>query len=124
MKCPYCHSEQVHKNGVRTLKVQEKVQYYRCYHCKRGFNERTGTPMARLRSNSSVISYAIHSRTEGMGLRATGRVYGKHHKTIMRWEQRIANQVEAWSPPAPEKGDITLEGDEIYTRIGENLSPL
>jgi hypothetical protein len=28
-----------------------------------------------------------------------------------------------WSPPAPEGGEVTIEGDELYTRVGENLPP-
>ena len=41
----------------------------------------------------------------------------------MRWEQKLANQAEQWSPDAPAGGDVTIEGDEIYTHVGENLPP-
>ena len=57
--------------------------------------------MARLRSSSAVVSYAIKVRTEGMGARATGRTFGKSHTTILRWEARLADQIGQWSPPAP-----------------------
>lgn|GEM_PF-6538730 len=30
-------------------------------------------------------------------------------------------QVGQWSPPALSGTDITLEGDEVYTRVSENL---
>ena len=50
-------------------------------------------------------------------------MYNKSHATILRWEERLARQREHWSPPAPEGSEITLEGDELYTRVGENLSP-
>jgi hypothetical protein len=79
--------------------------------------------MARLRSSREVVSYAIGARTEGMGARATGRTFGKSHTTILRWEARLANQAEQWSPPAPAGADVTVEGDEVYTRIRENLPP-
>jgi len=65
----------------------------------------------------------VVSRSEGLGVRATGRVYHKSHATILRWEARLARQGEAWSPPATEGSEITLEGDELYTRVGENLPP-
>ena len=39
-------------------------------------------------------------------------------------ERRVAKQVNQWSPPAPDGADVTLEGDEVYTRVGENLPPL
>jgi hypothetical protein len=79
--------------------------------------------MARLRTPSREVSLALSARTEGMGVRATGRVFGKSHSTILRWEQRLANQVSAWSPPAPVGADVTIEGDEVYTRVGERLPP-
>lgn len=71
----------------------------------------------------AIVSYAMKVRTEGTGVRATGRAFDKSHSTILRWEQRLADQEAAWSPPAPENTDITLEGDELYTRVGENLPP-
>lgn len=80
--------------------------------------------MARLRTSSTIVALAMNVRTEGMGVRATGRSVGKSHSSILRWEQRLANQASQWSPPAPEQADITVEGDEVYTRVGENLPPL
>ena len=80
--------------------------------------------MARLRTPSRVVEYALKSRSEGMGMRGTGRVYGKSHATIIRWQERLARQGEAWSPPTPEGSEVTLEGNELYTRVGENLPPL
>jgi transposase-like protein len=124
MQCIHCQSETVVKNGTRRLQDGQVVQYYRCRECHRNFNERTGTPMARLRTPSSVVEFAMKNRSEGMGARATGRVYDKSHGTILRWEERLADHVDTWSPPAPEGSTVTLEGDEVYTRVGENLPPL
>lgn len=80
--------------------------------------------MAGLRASNSVVASALNVRSEGMGVRATARAFGKAHSTILRWEERLAQQVEHWSPPAPENREVTLEGDEVYTRVGENLPPL
>jgi transposase-like protein len=124
MLCLYCQSEQVAKNGKITLQDRTPVQKYLCKACGRQFNERTGTPMARLRTSSTMVASAINVRTEGMGVRATGRSFGKSHSTIIRWEKRVANSMEHWSPPAPTGADVTVEGDEVYTRVGENLPPL
>lgn len=79
--------------------------------------------MARLRTPSEVVATAINVRSEGLGLRATGRSFGKSHATIIRWEERLATQVSQWSPSAKAGSDVTLEGDEVYTRVGENLPP-
>ena len=65
----------------------------------------------------------LNVRSEGMGVRATARSFGKPHSMRLRWEQRLANQVESWSPPAPEDREVTLEDDEVYTYVGENLTP-
>jgi transposase-like protein len=123
MKCPKCESEQVVKNGKVTLKDKSSIQKYRCRGCTQRFNERTGTPMARLRTPVMLVEMAIKARTEGMGVRATGRVLDKSHSTISRWEQRLAAKADNWSPVAPKGAEVTIEGDEVYTRGGENLSP-
>lgn len=79
--------------------------------------------MSRLRTPSVIVGAALNVRTEGLGIRATGRSFGKSHSTIMRWEQKLAQQTPKWSPPVPDGSDVTLEGDEVYTRVGENLPP-
>lgn len=79
--------------------------------------------MARLRTPASIVSLALKMRTEGMGVRASGRVLEKSHVSILRWEQRLADQQQQWSPSAPQGTSITVEGDEVYTRVGENLPP-
>jgi transposase-like protein len=124
MKCPHCQSVKTVKNGKDHLKGGQAVQNYLCKGCGKRFNERTGTAMSRLRTPANLVSFALKMRTEGMGIRASGRVLEKSHTSIMRWEQKLAAQSEQWSPPVPAGSDITIEGDEVYTRAGENLPPL
>lgn len=121
MQCPWCHSHKTRKNGRQTLKDGSKVQGYSCRGCYRNFNERAGTPLYYLKTQPQIVEYALKNRTEGTELRATGRVYNKSHSTISRWEQRLVQQKQQWSPPVPEGKEVTVEGDEIYTRVGENL---
>ncbi len=78
------------------------------------FKERTGTAMSRLRT------FALKLRNEGKGIKASGRVIEKSHKSIMRWEQKLAVQ-SRWSPPAGARTDITVEGDEVYTCVGKKI---
>jgi hypothetical protein len=66
---------------------------------------------------------AMKVRSEGLGIRATSRVLGKSDGSIINWEKRLSAQLSNWSPNAPEGGEVTGEGDEIYTRVGENLPP-
>lgn len=72
--------------------------------------------MAHLRTPMPTVSLALKMRTEGMGIRAAGRVLELSHASIIRWEKRIADKQADWSPPAPPGADITVEGDEVYTR--------
>ena len=60
---------------------------------------------------------------EGMGIRASGRVLEKSDISIMRWEQKMAGQTQKFSPSAPAGSDVTIEGDEVYTHVGENFPP-
>lgn len=123
MKCPHCQSEETVKNGTARLQDGSTQQRYLCRQCDKRFNERTNTPMARLRTSSQVVAAALNVRSEGLGVRATGRSFGTSHSTIINWERRLAAKVEQWSPPAPEGRDVTIEGDEVYTRVGANLPP-
>jgi transposase len=80
--------------------------------------------MSGLRTPTGIVSLALKMRGEGMGVRASSRVLDKSHSTILRWEGRMASQASNWSPPAPSNGEVTLESDEVYTRVSENLPPL
>jgi transposase-like protein len=122
MQCAYCHSEETVKNGTGTRQGRQ-IQRYLCRTCGKRFNDWTNTPMTRLRTPPELVSAAINVRTEGLGVRATGRSFGKSHASIIRWERRLADQGDDWSPPAPAGAEVTLEGDEVYTRVGENLPP-
>jgi transposase-like protein len=123
MNCIHCESKHVVKNGSTTLQTGQVLQKYLCNDCGRRFNERTGTPMSRLRTRVEIVEAAINARGEGLGVRATGRVVKKSPSQIIAWEQRLSKHLEKYSPPAPAGGGITVEGDELYTRVNENLPP-
>mgnify|MGYP001791441222 FL=1 len=88
MNCVHCQSEQVVKNGVKTLKSNQMLQRYLCKACGRRFNERSGTPMARLRTPVATVEMALNARHEGLGVRAAARVVGKSPSCITNWEER------------------------------------
>jgi transposase-like protein len=56
MNCPDCQSEQILKNGKARLQDRRSLQKYVCKVCGKQFNERTGTPMSRLRSTPESLS--------------------------------------------------------------------
>jgi transposase-like protein len=123
MNCVYCKGNKTVKNGTKTLKTNQVVQQYLCKDCQRRFNERSGTPMKRLRTPVETIEMALKVRNEGLGVRATGRVVGKSASRTTAWEERLSKHLKNWSPKAPRGGKVTVEGDEVYTRVGENLPP-
>ncbi len=88
MNCPFCQGQEIVKNGKHRLQDGSLMQNYLCKSCPKRFSERTGTPMARLGTSQKTVSLALKMRTEGMGIRASGRVLEKSHSTILRWEQR------------------------------------
>jgi transposase-like protein len=90
MNCVYCESARVVKNG-KDQATGQIIQTYRCKGCGRRFNERSGTPMARLRTAPEVISMAMKVRSEGLGIRATGRVLDKSAASIITWEKRLSS---------------------------------
>lgn len=122
MNCPYCNHV-AGKNGKDKHADGKVIQTYLCKVCDKRFNERTATPMARLRTPVATVSKVLKVRTEGLGVRATGRACDVSHSTIIRWEQRVASKEADWSPSAPKDADITVEGDELYTRVKRNSPP-
>lgn len=123
MQCPFCHSQAVVKNGLDSLRDGSQIQHHLCKACDQRFSQKTGTPMAGLRTSTEIVAIALRMRGEGMGVRASSRVLDKSHSTILRWEERMAKQASQWSPAAPIGGDVTLESDELYTRCAVNLPP-
>jgi transposase-like protein len=122
MKCIYCKSERVVKNG-KNQSVGKLIQRYLCRECGRRSNERSGTPIAKLKTPVETISLAMKARSEGLGVRATGRVLGVAANSVINWENHLSAALPNWSPAAPIGGEVTIEGDEVYTRVGENLPP-
>ena len=79
--------------------------------------------MANLSTPVETISLAMKVRSEGLGLSATGRVLGVVANSVVNWEKHLSQALSNWSPPAPIGVEVTIEGDEVYTRVGENLPP-
>ena len=123
--CSHCQSTDVVifklyvtiHNGDRIL--------HQCGGCGQTFSETHGTPMENLKSPISKVASALKIRSEGMGLRATGRVMGTHKNTISQWETRFANQKETLMLYAfcHQFVSLTFEGDELYTMVGKRTDP-
>ena len=90
MESPHCQSQKIVKNGKDCHQDGKAIQNYLCKGCGKRFDERTGTAMSRLRTPANVVCFALKMSTQGIGIRASGRVLEKSHTSIMRWEQKLA----------------------------------
>ena len=72
------------KYGSSQLKAYKKYhtvnngqrQQFKCNECGNVFSETAGTPMHNIKSAISKVAAVLKVRSEGMGLRATARVFG------------------------------------------------
>ncbi|WP_431192636.1 transposase [Stenomitos frigidus] len=94
--CPECESQQIVKNGKITIQDGTIVQKHLCKNCRKQFNERTGTPMACLRTPSTLVTLAMAVCSEGIGVRATGSSFGKSRSTILCWKNHLFKQASHW----------------------------
>lgn len=121
LTCPYCNHTGAHQSkGWRRCKFASAVRRRICSNCNRSFSERTHTIMHGLRSRPSEVISAIHARTEGVGLRATGRLVKRTHPTIASWEAKVQKLGEQLDCGAPVDYNVLLESDELYTKVGHN----
>ena len=66
MNCLHCEHPAA-KHGLDHLKNGTIIiQTYKCKRCDKRFNERAGTPMARLRTPVATVEMALIVRTEGV----------------------------------------------------------
>lgn len=123
--CPNCGT-----TDLEVLKSYDTVhngprQLYVCMDCELVFSETKGTPMEHLKTPISKIAGVLRVRSEGLGQRATGRVFGVHKNTVADWEKRFAAQKEPLMLYAVchQFIQLTFEGDEIYTIVKERGKP-
>ncbi len=57
MDCPHCQSKNTKKLSQKTLLG---YQQYRCSHCSRQFNERTGIPLNFIEYPTEGVMMAVH----------------------------------------------------------------
>ena len=81
--------------------------------------------MEHLKTPLSKVASVLRVRSEGLGLRATARVFGIHKNTVADWEERFAAQKGPLMLYAVchEFISLTFEGDELYTVIGARCDP-
>lgn len=106
--CPRCgRSQAVVKNG----RSRHGHQRWRCKSCALTFGERDHRLI-----DPAVKDNALRHYAEGMGLRATERLVGPSHNSIIRWvRQEVAGQALARLDAAQVQ---YVEADELWSYVG------
>jgi transposase-like protein len=125
LKCPVCHSSDIHYYSPYTTKNHGGRVIYKCDTCPAYFSETKNTLLEGLKTPVSVIWQVIKARTEGMGLNAATRTFEKAKNTILAWERKFTelHQVLFLYALVHEFLALVIEGDEAYTKVQKNVPP-
>lgn len=128
-QCPHCHSHQIRKWGK-----SGSTQRYHCKECRKTFNNKTKTPLAKLRKSHLWDKY-IHCMVLKLTLREAAAICGINLKTAFLWRHRflIAQagknhdklsgiiEVDEFFLAYSEKGSKTLVDTKIARKRGGNI---
>ena len=106
--CNVCQSSKIVKNG----RSRHGNQRYRCKSCGATFGD-----LDRRLVSDELKDSALRHYAEGVGLRATERLVGVSHNSVMNWvQQEVAGKALA----KIDASDISyVEADELWSFIGE-----
>lgn len=107
-QCTACSSTQLVKNG----RSRHGYQRYRCKSCGTTFGD-----LDRRLVPDELKESALQHYAEGVGLRATERLVGVSHNSVMNWvKQEVAGKALA----KVDASEIRyIEADELWTYVGE-----
>lgn len=108
MNCPHCFNVRTVKNGIS----RHGHQRWLCRDCRKTFGE-TNHRLVPPELKASALRHYM----EGVGLRATERLVGVSHNSIMNWvKQEVVGKVLA---PAPAAEVTWVEADELWTYVSK-----
>lgn len=106
--CPRCQGSHIVKNG----RSRHGHQRWACTGCKLTFGEQD-----RRRVAEGLKQAALEHYLEGVGLRATERLVGVSHNSVMNWvRQEVAGK--ALQRPDPARVEV-VEADELWSYVGQ-----
>ncbi|MCI5225195.1 MAG: helix-turn-helix domain-containing protein [Candidatus Electrothrix sp. AX2] len=76
-----------------------------------------------LRTPVFRIIMILNALSEGMGINAAARVFSIGKNSIYRWQERLSSlqQTLMVYSLCHQFLQLVIEGDELYTKIGENV---
>jgi len=125
LHCPECNATDLKVHTTYSVGSGEQRHLYRCQNCNAYFSETKNTPLEGLRKPLSFIILVLNALNEGMGINAAARTFGTTKKSISRWLGRLGALKETLLIYALCHQFIqqTVEGDELYTKVGQNTPP-
>ena len=104
--------------GPYKTKWGERRQMYECKHCKKTFSETRGTVFFGLKTPQKTIYQALNCLAEGMGIRATARVYNVKPDTVLLWLRRAGQHCEKVSTYLMKNLKVKqVQLDELWTFV-------
>ncbi len=104
--------------GTYTIKGGEKRQMFECQWCHTKFSETRGTVFFGLKTPSETIYRALACQAEGMGIRATARVFQVKKDTILRWLRRAGKHSTQVSDYLLRNLQVEhVQSDELWTFV-------
>ena len=124
--CPFCHSKSTKVLRQYLTKENGFRNECCCEDCHLYFSETKNTPLERIKKPVSLVCRAITERNGGMGFNETCRSCGIVTNTLLSWERKfesLKNTLMAYVLMHKFLTQI-IEGDELYTRIKQNVPAL
>lgn len=123
-ECPYCGNRKVQVHTSYATQHQGTRKIHHCRVCDHYFSETFLTPLAGLKTPLSRVITILKARTEGLGLNASARTFNVSKKSIIDWEWRLAQLRPTLALYALLHQFLcfVIEGDELYTKVGENTA--
>ena len=104
--------------GTYTTKWGQCRQLYRCQLCKKPFSETKGTVFFGLKTAEETIYRAMACLCEGMGIRATARVFVVKPDTILHWLRQAGQHCEMVSAYLMRNLHVEqVQLDELWTFV-------
>jgi len=123
--CPYCNSKHCKTHTTYKILSGEERNIYHCQDCGKYFSQTKNTALEGLKTPISTIAQVLEAINEGMGINAACRTFNTTKKSIKRWQKRLGSLKEVFLLYAlcHQFLQLIIEGDELYTKVGENKPP-
>lgn len=111
--------------GTYETRRGEHRQMYRCEHCQKRFSETKRTVFFGLKTAEETVYRALASLAEGMGIRATARVFEVDKDTVLLWLKRAGEHCRQVSYYLMQNLHVDqVQLDELWTFVNKKEGKL